>query len=110
MLILTIGFCTFATAFISDLEESLHQLQRDLNIMKNKNGKISNAIQIGLQAKLVNFIQFYAEARELSVECLTSLQISIFQVISHSLLNHSFQFSGLQFALQNQSVLSCLCI
>lgn len=72
MLILTIGFCTFATAFISDLEESLNQLQKDLNTMKNENEKISNAIKIGLRTKLVNFIQFYAEARELSVEYLTN--------------------------------------
>lgn len=72
MLILTIGFCTFATAFISDLEESLNQLQNEINTIENENEKFSNAFKIGLRTKLVNFIQFYAEARELSVECLTN--------------------------------------
>lgn len=64
VLILVIGFCTFAAEFASDLKQSLRPIQKDL-ILLDING--SNAIRITkIKQKFSDFIDFHSEARQLS--------------------------------------------
>lgn len=61
VLILTIGFCTLADGFASDLEENLRQLQENVNaIDENKMRK-----EMAVKKKLLGFIQFHSDARQL---------------------------------------------
>lgn len=57
-----LGFCLFATSFVSNLEENLHRISEGINFAKNR---LSTARQyVELRKALAEFIDFHAEARE----------------------------------------------
>lgn len=61
--ILNVGFCKIASAFIYDIEENLHQLNKKLNQSVNRRPNIGD-----LMETFRNTIQFHAEAIEFSDE------------------------------------------
>lgn len=64
IVILTIGFCTFAVGFGVDLEKTVNQLQQDINALQHDKLSIGKTVEI--KVKLSQFIRFHSTARELS--------------------------------------------
>lgn len=63
-LIFTIGFCTFATAFVLDIEEKLRQLNIKLNLSSECNLYINE--QLKLEMIFVDVVKFHSVAKSLS--------------------------------------------
>lgn len=59
------GFCMFIADFASDIKENLRQFNETLNSIKDN--KITIDDRVILVKKLNEIIEFYSEARELSV-------------------------------------------
>lgn len=64
---LTIGCCMFVIGLVSDLKEKLHQFNVNLLEMCNKKN-YNGRDKIELKKNLNMIIQFYADARQLSIE------------------------------------------
>lgn len=61
-MIVTIGFCLFVSAFVSDIEEKLRQFNEDVVALEGK--KVTAKEHIMLTTKFSEIIEFHAEAKE----------------------------------------------
>lgn len=64
-LILTAGFCLMSIDFVLDIEQVLCELNVALAAVKNKQIGVSERVK--MQNKLIDGIQFHAEAKQLSI-------------------------------------------
>lgn len=65
ILILIVGFCVFVTAFVSDIEESLRQLNSDV-IAAHEMKNLTKREQLKMKEKLFDIIAFHSESIRLT--------------------------------------------